>query len=161
MPAHTEQQISPYSPEQLFALVADVEKYPQFLPWCRAARILSRGENEFTAELIISFAHISESYVSRVALTPSSAIKVTMIKGPFEYLTNHWKFTAIGDKTRIDFKIDFKFRSRILDKLIGSLFSKATSKMVSAFKHRADALYGNIDGSIPSPARGEGEERGK
>jgi len=171
MPRHVEQQISPYSPAQLFALVADVEKYPQFLPWCRAARIISktsnvvipaqagiltnekkdshlRGndnteeKNEFLAELIIAFAHISESYVSRVVLQSNSAIEVKMVRGPFEYLSNDWKFTEIEGGTRIDFALDFKFKSKILEKLIGGLFSKATEKMVSAFKTRADALYG-------------------
>ncbi len=148
MPKHIEQQFSPYSPQQLFDLVADVEKYPQFLPWCRAARIIKREEGEFLAELVISFANLSESYSSRVVLTPPKEgergeISVVMVKGPFEHLTNSWKFTNADDGvTQIDFMLDFKFRSRILEKIMGSLFSKATAKMVTAFKHRADALYG-------------------
>lgn len=145
MPRHVEQQISPYSPAQLFALVSDVEKYPQFLPWCRAARILQRGENEFLAELIIAFAHISESYVSRVVLQPNSAIEVKMVRGPFEHLINDWKFTEVEGGTRIDFALDFKFKNKILEKLIGGLFAKATEKMVSAFKTRADTLYGKTN----------------
>lgn len=143
MPAHTEQQHSPYTPEQLFALVADVEKYPEFLPWCRAARILERKDNEFLGELVISFAHLTESYVSRVVLQHPRAISVTMVSGPFEHLTNNWTFTpATGGGTTIDFALDFKFRSRILEKMIGGLFKKATAKMVDAFKARADQLYG-------------------
>ncbi len=145
MPSHSEQQFSSYTPQQLFALVADVEKYPEFLPWCRAARIIERRENEFLGELVISFAHITESYISRVTLIPDkggiAAIDVVMVKGPFEYLTNNWKFTATEKGTVIDFTLDFKFRSRILEKLIGSLFTKATGKMVAAFKARADVLY--------------------
>ncbi|MEQ1790426.1 MAG: type II toxin-antitoxin system RatA family toxin [Rickettsiales bacterium] len=148
MPHHTEQQFSPYTPQQIFALVADIEKYPEFLPWCRAARVIERSENEFLGELIISFIHITEQYTSRVTLTSpqdgvAGTIDVVMTKGPFEHLTNHWKFTAIDGGTRIDFSLDFKFRSRILEKLIGSLFSKATNKMVTAFKKRATDLYGN------------------
>ncbi len=142
MPSHTEQQFSPYTPQQLFDLVADIEKYPDFLPWCRAARILERRENEFLGELIISFAHITESYTSSVTLSAPHSIDVVMVKGPFEYLTNQWKFTPVENGTRIDLTLDFKFRSRILEKLIGSLFSKATSKMAGAFKKRADELYG-------------------
>jgi coenzyme Q-binding protein COQ10 len=142
MPSHHDQQISSYTPEQLFALVADIEKYPEFLPWCRAARVLSRSEGEFMGELIISFAHMSESYTSRVVLTPHSAIDVTMVRGPFEYLTNSWRFTAVPEGTRIDFALDFKFRSKLLEKLMGGLFSKATERMVSAFSTRADILYG-------------------
>ena len=147
MPQHTEQQFSPYTPQQLFDLVADIEKYPEFLPWCRAARILERKENEFIGELVISFAHITESYISRVVLTPpqngnAGSIDVTMIKGPFEYLTNHWKFTPTANGTQIDFSLDFKFRLSILEKLIGHLFNKAATKMVAAFKQRAKQLYG-------------------
>lgn len=142
MPLHTERQVLPYSKQQLFDLVLDVEKYPQFLPWCRAARILKRGENEFLAELVISFAHLSESYVSRVTFSAPETIDVALVRGPFEHLTNNWRFLACenGD-TMIDFSLDFKFRSRMLEKLIGSLFSKATAKMVSAFKTRAEILY--------------------
>ena len=144
MPRHTEQQHSPYTPEQLFALVADVEKYPQFLPWCRAARILDRGEKEFLAELIISFAHHRESYTSRVSLDYPNEIHVEMARGPFEHLSNHWRFMPKEEGgTTIDFMLDFKFRSKILEKLIGSLFGKAVQKMVTAFKARADELYGN------------------
>lgn len=147
MPSHVEQQQSPYSPQQLFELVADVEKYPQFLPWCRAARILERKENEFLGELVISFAHHRESYVSRVVLDSPHEINVTMVSGPFEYLTNHWKFSARpGGGTDIDLALDFKFKSRMLEKLIGSLFAKASAKMVTAFKARADALYGGNHG---------------
>ena len=142
MPSHTEQQISPYTPQQLFDLVADIEKYPEFLPWCRAARILERGNNEFLGELVISFAHITESYTSRVTLSEPHSIDVVMVKGPFEYLTNKWKFTPLENGTRIDLALDFKFRSRLLEKLIGSLFSKATNKMAGAFKKRAQELYG-------------------
>jgi coenzyme Q-binding protein COQ10 len=143
MPLHTEQQFSPYTPQQLFDLVSDVARYPEFLPWCRAARILERKENEFLGELVISFAHLTESYVSRVTLHPSHAIDVVLVRGPFEHLTNNWKFTPGKDGgTVIDFSLDFKFRSKILEKMIGPLFSKATAKMVSAFKARADVLYG-------------------
>ena len=147
MPYHKEQQFSPYTPQQLFDLVADVEKYPKFLPWCKSARIIQQEADGFTAELTISFAHISESYISRVVLIPPqdgavAEIIVSMVKGPFEYLINNWKFTQINGGTRIDFVLDFKFKSRILEKLIGSLFGKATAKMVSAFKQRAITLYG-------------------
>jgi len=146
MPSHSEQQLSRYSPRQLFDMVADVEKYPEFLPWCRAARIIERKDNVFLGELIISFAHITESYTSKVILSQEAGtIDVAMVKGPFEYLTNHWKFTATEGGTNIDFALDFKFRSRVLEKLIGGLFSKASAKMVDAFKARADALYGKVD----------------
>lgn len=141
MPAHTETQILPYTPEQLFALVADVARYPEFLPWCKAARILEKGERDMLAELVISYHHLSESYTSRVTLAPYSAIDVVMVKGPFEYLTNSWRFTPENGGTRIDFDLDFQFRSKMLERLMGGFFTKATAKMMDAFKARAAALY--------------------
>lgn len=149
MPSHSEQQFSPYNTQQLFDLVADIERYPEFLPWCRAARILEHREDEIIGELVISFSHLTESYTSRVTLQRPAhpgepgAIDVNLVKGPFENLSNKWRF-APGPQggTLIDFSLDFRFRSRILEKLIGSLFTKATARMVTAFSERANALYG-------------------
>ena len=142
MPAHTESQILPYSPAQLFELVADVARYAEFLPWCRGARILERGDDEFMAELMIAYKGFSESYVSKVRLAPYAAIDVDMVRGPFEYLTNRWHFTPVEGGTRVDFALDFKFRSRLMEGLMGGFFTKATAKMIDAFKARADELYG-------------------
>jgi coenzyme Q-binding protein COQ10 len=142
MPAHRESIHLPYTQAQLFDLVADVEKYPQFLPWCRAARIHERGEGYMLAELLIAFKGIRESYTSRVELRRPDAIDVTMVKGPFHYLVNYWRFTPEAGGTRIDFDLDFRFSSRLLETLIGALFARATEKMVGAFKSRAEQLYG-------------------
>lgn len=148
MPTHNDSQTSPYTPLQLFTLVADVEHYPEFLPWCRAARIIERDGNMMLAELMISFNHLSERYTSRVELSPPEnggmgAIDVTMTKGPFSHLVNRWRFMSLpSGGTQIDFYLDFAFRSKLLEKLIGSVFIKASEKMVSAFKQRADELYG-------------------
>lgn len=145
MPTHHDTQHSPYSPAQIFALVADVEHYPEFLPWCRAARVLERGEQYFVAELVICFKHICEQYTSRVELTPHQRIDVTMLKGPFHHLSNRWEFIAEDAGTRIEFFLDFAFKSKLLDRLIGGLFSRATEKMSEAFMTRADALYRTQD----------------
>lgn len=149
MTAHREQQILPYSAQQLFDLVIDIERYPEFLPWCRAARILERGDNELLAELVIAFSHLSESYTSQVRYRrpasekDSGSIDVSLVRGPFSHLTNRWEFQPCADGgTEIQFFLDFEFRSRLLGSLIGALFSKATAKMVGAFRQRADALYG-------------------
>lgn len=142
MPSHSEKQIMPYTPQQLFDMVIDIERYPDFIPWCRSARITERDGDSFLGELVISFHHMSESYVSRVTSHRPDAIDVMMVKGPFEYLVNRWRFTPVGQGTEVEFFLDFKFRSRILEKLMGGLFSKATLKMVSAFKQRAGELYG-------------------
>src|SRR3954471_6166570 len=101
MPVHTEQQTSPYTTRQLFDLVADIERYPEFLPWCRAARVLERGEGEMLGELVISFGRLTESYVRRVsprrppAPGEPGAIEVVMVRGPFEHLVNRWRFTPL------------------------------------------------------------------
>lgn len=146
MALHTETRFSPYTPAQLYALVIDVEKYPQFIPWCRGARIVRREEQSFFGELIISFKNLTERYTSKVTGIPESAepsIDVSLVSGPFEYLTNHWRFEAKDGGTMIHFMLDFKFKSRILDTLIGGLFGRAAEKMTSAFLQRAEALYGN------------------
>lgn len=147
MPAHTETQHLPYSPAQLFAMVADIERYPDFLPWCKAARILERvSENELLAELVIRYKGFAESYVSRVTLTPPhgsapGVIDVVMVEGPFEYLTNHWEFAPEAGGTRVEFAVDFKFRAKILEMMMGGFFARATDAMGEAFRERADALY--------------------
>jgi len=143
MPKHMEQQILPYTQEQLFALVADIEKYPEFLPWCRAARVLERKEGECIAELVISFKHMTESYISRVVLEHPTRIEATLVRGPFSHLTNRWTFTRQSENsTQVDFFVDFAFRSRMLEMLIGGLFIRAAEKMGEAFRLRAQALYG-------------------
>ncbi len=146
MPKHTETRHTPYSPAQLYALVMDVEQYPEFLPWCRAARVVKREEHSFLGELVISFKHITERYTSKVTGIPDAQaprIDVVMTSGPFEYLTNQWLFEPSEGGTLIHFTLDFKFRSRILETLIGGLFSRATEKMTRAFMERAESLYGN------------------
>jgi coenzyme Q-binding protein COQ10 len=149
MHSHSDTQQSPYSPQQIFDLVIDIERYPEFLPWCRAARVLERREGSLTAELVVSFKHITESYVSEVTYTRPQApddegrIDVRLLKGPFKRLENHWVFSARpGGGTEIGLHLAFQFRSKLLDSLIGLLFGKASARMALAFKQRADALYG-------------------
>lgn len=147
MPNHTETRLFPYSVSQLYELVADVGRYPEFLPWCTAARIIERGDGFFIAELVIRFKHITESYVSRVNLTPATtpdqpaAINVELVKGPFSRLDNHWRFTPTANGTELFFNLDFHFKTKLLDGLIGGLFNRASEKMVQAFSTRADELY--------------------
>ncbi|MCI5049174.1 MAG: type II toxin-antitoxin system RatA family toxin [Rickettsiales bacterium] len=151
MPAHQETSSFPFQTQQLYELVEDVEKYPEFLPWCRAARILERTDNVFTAELVISFKGFSENYTSQVICHAPRGphepcrIDVGLVRGPFHHLTNHWIFEPDGEGSTIHFSVDFAFKSKILDKLIGSLFTKATHKMVEAFSQRAYDLYGSSE----------------
>jgi coenzyme Q-binding protein COQ10 len=144
MPTHAEKRVVPYSPEQMFDLVADVERYPEFLPWCVACRIRRRaGPNTLIADLAIGFKMIREQFTSRVELEWPRRIDVSYSQGPFRHLTNHWNFAADdGGACIIDFYIDFEFRSRTLQKAMGKLFNEAVQRMVNAFEKRAAVLYG-------------------
>jgi coenzyme Q-binding protein COQ10 len=134
----------PYRPDQLFDLVADVERYPEFLPWCVGARIRSREENEIVADLMIGFRMIREKFTSKVTLDRANhRIDVAYTDGPFRYLNNHWIFEPDGQGgTRLDFYVDFEFRSMLLQKVIGVVFNEAVRRMVGAFETRAKTLYG-------------------
>jgi coenzyme Q-binding protein COQ10 len=143
MATHAEQRRLPYSAEQLFDLVSDVERYPEFLPWCVGARIRERKPNEIVADLIIGYRMIRERFTSRVVLDRPDRIDVAYSEGPFRYLNNHWIFLPQDDGSCvIDFFVDFEFHSRLLQKIIEVLFNEAVRRMVSAFETRARKLYG-------------------
>jgi len=143
MPYHAERRVLPYTQRQLFDLVADVDRYPEFLPWCVAARVNKREGDVFWADLVIGFKMIRERFASKVTLKPSYEIDVEYVKGPLKYLKNRWEFVPLDSgHTEIDFYVDFEFHSRILEKMIGALFHEAVSRMVAAFERRAAAIYG-------------------
>lgn len=142
MPTHAESKTVPYTPEQLYELVADVGKYPQFLPWCTAAKVKSRTETEAVADLTIGFGPFRESFTSRVLLTPHSLIKVRYENGPFRYLNNQWKFQPDPKGCKVDFFVEFEFKSRLLQAAIGVVFNEAVRLMVNAFLKRARDIYG-------------------
>ncbi|MGH1376922.1 MAG: type II toxin-antitoxin system RatA family toxin [Alphaproteobacteria bacterium] len=144
MTTHAEQRNLPYSPEQLFDLVVDVAKYPEFLPWCIGSRITKRdGEDIFYADLIIGYKMIREKFGSKVTTINSNHIHVEYLSGPMKYLSNHWKFIDEGDGTcTIDFFVDFEFKNKILQNLIGVFFNEVVQRMVGAFEQRANDLYG-------------------
>jgi coenzyme Q-binding protein COQ10 len=148
MPTHAEKRLLPYAPGQLFELVAQVERYPEFLPWCLAARIRERQERVIVADLVIGFRMIRERFTSHVTLDRPNRIDVRYADGPFKHLDNHWIFADAapcaelpGGGTLIDFYVDFEFRSKLLQGLIGVLFNEATKRMVAAFEGRARQLY--------------------
>ena len=151
MPTHAEKRVVPYTAEEMYALIADVGRYPEFLPWCAAARVRSRtplddGTGEvMDADLVVSFKVYREKFGSRVTLRPEArTIDVEYLEGPFRYLQNHWAFTPLdGGRCEVDFFVDFEFRSTILQKLIGLVFHEAMMRIVRAFERRAQALYGS------------------
>ncbi|MBN9529369.1 MAG: type II toxin-antitoxin system RatA family toxin [Alphaproteobacteria bacterium] len=144
MPTHAELRELPYRAEDMFDLVAEVDKYPEFLPWCIGARIRKREGEVITADLIIGFKMFRERFTSRVELDrPNLRIDVEYAEGPFKYLRNHWHFVPReGGGCAIDFFVDFEFRSRLLQKTIELLFGEAVKRMVGAFEARARQLYG-------------------
>ena len=153
MPTHAEERVMPYAPEQLFALVADIERYPEFLPWCVGARIREKKPDLVVADLIIGFRMFRERFTSRVALDRPRRIDVTYEEGPFKYLNNHWVFEPVPGGCRVDFFVDFEFKSRLLQHLIELLFHEAVRRMVGAFEHRAEELYGRpAPGAAGRPA---------
>ena len=144
MPTHAEKRTLPYTPEQLFDLVAEVEAYPEFLPWCLGIRVRKREENVITADMAVGFKIFRESFTSRVTLQRPGRIDVAYTQGPFKYLNNHWLFEPDGNGGCVlDFYVDFEFKSRIFQAAIGAVFNEAVKMMISAFEKRADALYGD------------------
>lgn len=147
MPTYADRQIVPFSPVQMFDLVADVGRYPEFLPWCTGAHVRSREhvrtrEAELlVADLAVGFGPIRERFTSRVILQTPRRIRVTYQDGPFHYLNNQWLFTADTDGTRIDFWVDFEFRNRMLQRAMGLVFNEAVRRMVGAFLQRAKDVY--------------------
>jgi coenzyme Q-binding protein COQ10 len=147
VPTFADRVLLPYRPDQLFDLVADVGRYPEFLPWCAGAHVRSRTEAELVADLTIGFGPFRESFTSRVSLQRPARIRVSYENGPFHHLNNQWVFTPAAAGTQIDFWVDFEFRNRVLQKAIGVVFSEAVRRMVGAFRKRAEEVYG-----APSPA---------
>ena len=142
MPTYADRKLVGYQPEQLFDLVADVDKYPQFLPWCTGARVTSRTETELHADLTIGFGPFRESFTSKVTLERPGRIRVSYENGPFRYLNNQWVFIPDPHGVQVDFWVDFEFRSKLLQKAIGVVFNEAVKRMVGAFLKRARDVYG-------------------
>jgi len=148
VPIHAEKRVLPFSAEQLFDLVADVESYPEFLPWCQATRITRREGDVFYSDMVIGFKMVRERVTTRVTLDRPRRIDVDYLRGPMRHLNNHWVFVPQpnGD-CLIDFFVDFELRSPLLDRLIGVLFNEAVRRMVGAFETRARQLYGQPSGN--------------
>ncbi len=153
MPRHSETRHLPYTPEQLFDLVADVARYDEFLPWVVAVRVRSSSETQTVADLVVGFNAFKERFTSRVTKQRPSHICVDYIEGPLKYLKNEWRFErAAGGGTEVFFSVDFAFRSRLFETLAGQMFDRALRRMTNAFEQRAAALYGISKSSAQSAA---------
>jgi coenzyme Q-binding protein COQ10 len=143
MPHHTESRLLPYTAPQLFDLVADVQKYPEFLPWCVGSRVYQKTDHQFTADVLIGYKILREKYTCIVHLDAPKRIYVHYVSGPFSRLDNTWTFQDQGDGTcLLTFTIDFMFKSLMLQTLATSLFHEIIHRMVRAFEGRAAGVYG-------------------
>ena len=144
MISHREIRAVVYPVELMYAVVADVERYPEFLPWVVALRVLSRRENGLTAEMAVGYGALRERYTSNVTLDPvQHRIDVVQTKGPFSTLENHWHFTQKGEACEVEFSIAFEFNSRLLHGVAGHAFEKVMLKLADAFEARAAELSGS------------------
>ena len=139
---HEERRVINHTPSNLFKLVSDVKKYPEFLPWCLGARVKNNKKDSFDADLIIGFKIYKEIYSSQINLDNiNKKIIVNYKSGPFEYLQNHWIFNENKKGCEVEFMVNFKFKSVFLQTLMETLFNEAVKRMVSAFENRANQLY--------------------
>lgn len=152
MPTHAQKRRVPYTPEQMFDLVADIERYPEFIPWVAGIRIRREREasprQEVVADLIVAFSGFRGSFTSRVLFDRDARrIDVAYEKGPLKSLRNHWVFLEEPDGAcLIDFFVDFEFRNRILQKLMDRVFNEGVVRIMRAFEERAAELYDPVCG---------------
>ena len=153
MPRHSETKHLPYTPEQLFDLVADVARYDEFLPWVVAVRVRSSSPTETVADLVVGFNAFKERFTSRVEKDRPNRILVDYVEGPLKFLHNEWRFERAEDGgTNLHFSVDFAFRSRIFEAVAGQVFDRALRRMTKAFEERAATLYGINKSSAQSAA---------
>jgi len=155
MPRHEVTRSLPYTVDQMYELVADIERYPDFLPWCAGARIRKRTKFESSeivdADLVIAFKVFREKFGSRVTLYPDEArVETAYIDGPFKYLNNRWSIVETPSGSDVTCFVDFEFKSMVLQSIIGVVFNEAMARLVHAFEARAHDLYGSAETSNPS-----------
>ena len=143
MPQHSETRRLPYTPEQMFDLVADVKRYPEFLPWVSAMRVRSETQAETQADMIVGFKGLRETFTSRVRKQRAEAITVDYLEGPLKFLRNEWRFRPEPDGCAVEFNVEFAFKNRVFEMLAGQVFHGALRRMTSAFEARAAQLYGS------------------
>ena len=153
MPSHRETRVLPYTTEQMYDLVADIRRYPEFLPWVIAMRVRSETREEALADMIVGFKGIRETFTSRVRKTPNEEICVEYIEGPLKYLRNDWRFVPNLAGCAVDFSVEFAFKNKMFEMLAGQVFGSALRKMIGAFERRANALYGDQSDNSSSSAK--------
>ncbi|WP_131783563.1 type II toxin-antitoxin system RatA family toxin [Legionella gresilensis] len=135
-------RVVPFSCEQMFNLVNDVERYHEFLPYCSESRVNYRDEDEIQATLVITAAGISKSFTTRNLQQLNKMIEIRLVDGPFKHLEGFWRFDEVPQGCQIGFDLEFEFAGRMFAYLLGSVFEQVTDKMVDAFCERAESIYG-------------------
>ncbi len=132
-----------YSNDDMFRLVDDVERYPEFLPWCSGATVHSRDDTTVEASIEMSRVGLKQSFRTRNTLVPGQSIQLALVDGPFKRLSGEWRFDALGDAgSKVSLDLSFEFDSRITDRLLGPFFEEICNSMVNAFTKRAEQVYG-------------------
>ena len=147
MPTHSETRALPYTPEQMFDLVADVRRYPEFLPWVSAVRVRSDEAEAMTADMIVGFKGLRESFTSRVTKQRPAHIHVDYVEGPLKFLRNEWRFEPAPGGCQVFFLVEFEFRNRLFQAIAGQVFGAALKRMIGAFEDRAAKLYAGSAGA--------------
>lgn len=143
MPTHAEKKLLPYTPQQMYNLVADVASYPQFLPWCVGVRIREQSDTHMVADLVIGYKVFKEKFTSHVTFdAENKTINVEYLSGPLSRLNNHWKFIeAENGQCLVDFWLDFDFKSKVLQNMMHFFFDEVVKRMVYSFQARAKEIY--------------------
>lgn len=137
----------PYSAEDMFALVADVEAYPSFLPWCSAVEVHSRDGIVVEATLELHRGGLRKRFRTRNTMQPFERMDLDLVGGPFRHLSGGWRFTALGEQgSKVALELEFEFDSRLLDLMIGAYFEDICNRLIDAFTQRASVVYGGADG---------------
>lgn len=132
----------PYSAEQMFQLVNDFERYPEFLPWCTGARVQSHAGDEVTASLRFGRGAVSRWFTTINQLAEADRIDIRLVDGPFRHLEGHWRFKALGDEgSKIEVNMEFEFTNALVSMAFGPIFNEVCNKLVGAFTRRAAAIY--------------------
>ena len=153
MPRHSETRHLPYTPDQMFDLVADVGRYDEFLPWVSAVRVQSDTETEMVADMVVGFKSLRERFTSRVEKSRPNRIVVHYVDGPMRNLDNSWQISATEDGgSEVDFCVDFTFKNRVFEAMAGQYVDRAFRKLMGAFEARAEELYGSSNSSAQTVA---------
>ena len=143
MPTISKSALVPYSPQQMYALVNDIESYQHFLPWCRSSELLSQNEDEIRATIEIAHGSLRKSFTTCNRLQRNKMIEMRLEKGPFQHLDGFWRFDALSEEAcKVSLDLDFEFSNKLIGMAMGPLFSQIANSLVDAFSRRAVEVYG-------------------